>query len=254
MQSANAASVVFVGFCIAMSIGSNALLGRGIGDTSCKYSPLYTPYRSAFGIWGPIYIMAAATVVEQATYPGNAPVAPTVSNMFYACAWLLASAWTPLFGAQQVPYLVAAAVTLCGVEGCAFIAVMTSTMWRSSSHEPSKWITGTAFSLLAGWTFVAASLNLAISLRAIRGETDSCNDRKEYYSILTAIDSQYSTPIPLMLSVAAVAAAVALPDPVLPVPVAVAVFWMRASYYNYAAFFLLGLSSALALCRAYAWM
>ena len=163
------------------------------------------------------------------------PTPPAAANVLYGAAWLSAAFWTPAFSKNSAASLVVAAAFLVTIAACSLAATLYASFWRLSGHEARRWVSGSAFSLLAGWTAVAAVLNAAIAAKASEpsGSGAVCERGNQDYTILDATERAYSTPVPFVVGVAVSAAAVALPDPVLPVPVAWAVFFMRPSYWNY---------------------
>lgn len=247
------AGLVFIGVCVLGSVLSNLVFGRGIGDVSCGYRIRFSPSARAFSIWGVIYALALGTVLEQAL--GNAigagSPAPTLANGCYALAWLCAAAWTPCFTARPPGGLVAAAFALTCTAALSLTAVLTGSVWRVPNHEARRWVTGSAFSTLAGWTCVASALNAAIAFKALQGEPAACK-YPDGYDILSPMDAADATPVPLILSFMIGTLSILTRDPVLPLPVLWALWHMRPSWFNYTAFGLLGVCACVALARAYA--
>jgi len=225
-----------LGTQIVLSLVSNGAFGKGIGDVSCRYTQRFSPSNEAFGIWVPIYMLSFLIFVEQLT-PSlfgtvNDVDVPLIPNVFYGLSWLFASFWTPAFTTNTPQGMIWAAVFLSLTSLCSLTAVLTSRLWSTSC-----WVTASAYSSLAGWTLVAAALNVSIAYAANDNKPDpECSDSSGSYTIFGSIDSRYETTVPLLLAIVVAPIAVYLPDPVLPLPVWWALLWNHASYYNYLAF------------------
>tara|TARA_B110001450_G_scaffold222563_1_gene219193 strand:- start:72 stop:836 length:765 start_codon:yes stop_codon:yes gene_type:complete len=227
MKLVEIVNLLTVGAQITLSLVSNAVFG-GIGGVSCRYTQRFSPSREAFGIWLPIYILSYLIFFEQLTVDVH-----LVPNVFYGLSWLFASFWTPAFTTNTPRGILCAAVFLVLSSLCSLTAVMVGRLWFTSS-----WVTASAFSLLAGWTLVAASLNVGIAYSANDNKPDpECSDYTEpSYTIMGPIDAQYETIVPLTLAVVIAPISFFLSDPVLPVPIWWALLWNRAHKYNYVAF------------------
>lgn len=239
LATRDALALGLVVLCLVGSIVSNSIYGRSIGDTSCQFLTKFSPSSGAFGIWIAIYSLSVAMVGEQlySFYTNNVPPVRLETNVLHASAWACAALWTPLFASQRTAGIVAAAFALFACFALSASAVFFEAVWRTTSYEPRRWITGAALAMLAGWTAVAAPLNAAIASKALRSdESLNCASYPQAYTILDALDSTASTPVPLLLSLGGLAAATLLPDVFLPVPIIWAVFFMRPSTLNYVAF------------------
>jgi len=224
--------MVAVFVCVVASIASNGAFGRGIGDVSCKYTQRFSPSNEAFGIWLPIYLLTLAPMLL--AFQSNAPA---LSNLSYAFAWLSASLWTPAFTTQTRQGLTWAAVFLALTATFALAAVFSSRLWNGVKENPLQAATASAYAGLAGWTTVAAALNVGIAYQANDDLPDVCKrDNQGTYTIFGAIDPAYQTPVPLILACVVSLASTLLPDPALPIPLVWAIFWVHPSYMNYAAF------------------
>ena len=240
-----------VGAQIILSLASNSAFGRGIGDVSCKYTQRFSPSNEAFVIWLPIYTLSFLIFLEQLTpsFFGirNDVGVPLIPNVFYGLSWMFAALWTPTFTTNNPQGLIWAAVFLTLASLCSLTAVLTSRLWSTSS-----WVTASAYSSLAGWTLVAASVNVGIAYSANDNKPDhECSDSSRSYSILGSMDSKYETIVPLLLAIIIAPIAVYLPDPVLPMPVWWALLWNHASHYNYLAFATASAAIVVSGLRAY---
>lgn len=251
-------SVSVVGVGLLLSVVSNSVFGRGIGDVSCTFAPKFSPASGAFAIWGPIYVLSLLSIGEQLHSQARPAVNfdDTAANVSFGLAWMFAALWTPAFtrtGRNQRAGLVVAAVCLCLCALSALVAVLSSSAWHHSRRDGLRWITGMAFGLLSGWTLVAAALNVEIAYRANDDKSDAeCADSPDGYTIFSPIDPNYATPVPLVLALVVALVAVDLPNPALPIPLIWALFWIRPSYYNYAAVALLLGAEAAAIFRTFA--
>lgn len=245
------ASIALVAYCVVLSLVSNGVFGRGIGDVSCSYTQRFSPSGPAFGIWLPIYLFSGLMIIEQlrnaqaesgAIENGQIMV---VQNAFYSMSWLCAAGWTPAFTAGTGTGMLIAAILLCLTAAFALAAVFSENRWGWSS-----WVTAAAYSSLAGWTTVAAAINVAIAYQANYGKPNaSCSRYPDDYNIFSPIEAKYETVVPLILASAVAVVAAALSEPVLGMPVAWAVYFMRPSYYNYAAFAISLIGVAVAIAR-----
>lgn len=240
---------------VMASLASNAAFGVGIGNTSCNYSMNFSPSRRAFAIWSLIYPLSIAAVAEQLMthFIANEPMPFVGANVLYAIAWLSAAVWTPAFTANTKRSLIASAIFLVITSVCALSATIYASFWRLSTNNARRWVSGSAFSMLASWTALAATLNGGIAVKANDPRhSENCDRSYENYTIFDPINTAYSTTVPFVISVGVSTVSVALPDPVLPLPVAWAVMFMRPSYWNYAALTTLSFGSVAAFVRVYA--
>lgn len=239
------ASIGLVAYCVVVSLVSNGVFGRRIGDVSCDYKQRFSPSGPAFVIWLPIYTLSGLLLVEQLQRNGTKEEQLLIfQNAFYSMSWLCAAGWTPAFTSGTGTGMVLAAIFLCMTAAFALAAVFTENRWAWPSF-----VTAAAYSSLAGWTTVAAAINVVIAYQINYGTpNDSCSKYPNDYNILSTIEAKYETVVPLILAVAVAAVSVALSEPVLCVPVAWAIYFMRPSYYNYSAFAigLLGVLGAIA--------
>lgn len=239
---------------VAASVSSNSVFGRGIGNTSCQYRMSFSPSRRAFGIWGIIYPMSVASLVEQGVTHAAAsePLPPPGAVGLYALSWLASAFWVPTFSAKTGGSLAAAAAFLCCTASFSLAATFYASPWTSSPNEARRWVTGVAYSSLAGWTTVASALNIGIAAKANDPSyAPTCVRSPEDYTILSDIKTGENSLVPLFLSCAIAVPSILVPDPILPIPVAWAVFFMRPSYWNYAALALLVSSVGASFVRVY---
>ena len=182
-----------IGTQIVLSLVSNGAFGRGISDVSCRYTQRFSPSNEAFGIWLPIYTLSFLVFFEQLTPSffgiANEVGVPLIPNVFYGLSWLFASFWTPAFTTNTPQGMIWAAVFLALTSLCSLTAVLTSRLWSTSSL-----VTASAYSSLAGWTLVAAALNVGIAYSANDNKPDpECSDSPSSYTIFGSMDSQYET-------------------------------------------------------------
>jgi hypothetical protein len=245
------ASIALVAYCVVISLVSNGVFGRGIGNASCSYTQRFSPSGPAFGIWLPIYILSGLLILEQSMY-GQTELdniengrIMVVQNAFYSVSWLCAAGWTPAFTAGTATGMLIAAILLCLTAAFALAAVFSEGRWSWSS-----WVTAAAYSSLAGWTTVAAAINVSIAYQANYGKSnESCSRYPNDYNIFSPIEAKYETVVPLILAVTVSVVAASLSEPVLGMPVAWAIYFMRPSYYNYAAFVISLIGVVVALAR-----
>lgn len=245
--------VVAVGVAIVASILSNAAAGRGIGDTSCRYELNYSPSNGAFGIWSVIYTFAFATVVFQAVSVSEGDrVVPLESNVLYAVAWLGATAWVPAFTSGNLTGIIFAAIFLVITAITATASSVLAALWRPGVSLSSQWVCGAAMSLLAGWTTVAAALNVGIAVKAANSTDDACVTRADNnYGIFSQPDPSKVTIVPFLLAVGASVFASVVPDPLFALPVIWAIAFMHGSLWNYFAVVLLVFACVVGFVRAY---
>lgn len=236
------ASIGLVAYCVVLSLVSNSVFGRGIGDVSCSYEQRFSPSGPAFIMWLPVYALSGWLIFEQLR-TGQLEAGREkeeqlliLQNAFYSISWLCAAGWTPAFTTGTAAGIVTAAILLSLTALFALAAVFSGfvdTRWSWAS-----WVTAAAYSLLAGWTVVAAAINVAIAYQAGYGKPNtSCSrERNDDYNIFSTIEAKYQTAVPLILASIFAVVVAGLSQPVLGVPIAWAIYFMRPSYYNYAAF------------------
>lgn len=252
-DSYDTAGVVAVGVCVVSSIFSNAAAGRGIGDTSCRYQLRFSPSNGAFGIWLIIYTLAFATVVYQAYELSNGvKVVPLESNVLYAASWLGATFWTPSFTTGNLTGIIFAALFLVITALTSTISSGISGLWRPGVSALHQWVAGAAISFLAGWTTVAAALNMGIAIKAANSTDGACVPRGDSnYGIFSEIDPSKVTVVPFLLSAYAALYCVVAPDPAFAFPVIWAVAHMHPHIWVYLSVLLLLSACSGAFVRAY---
>lgn len=260
--------IILIGFGVTSSIVSNVLFQRGIGNTSCTFEVSFSPSGGAFGIWGPIYVFSLLTIADQIHLRSthSKEYDTVVPNICHGFAWLFAALWTPTFTttvdlkgtkAPSPMALAVSAVFLCCTASLSTVAVFCSSAWRRSSDGQFRWITGVAFGLLAGWTLLAASLNIAIAYKANDGVDDVlCNlesddDVQDSYNIFGTINRAYVTPVPFVLATIISLVAVLLPNPIIALPLLWALYFIRPSYFNYIAVMLCVIAEIFAIYRTF---
>lgn len=276
-----------------------------------KYSPSAPAFYIWFPVYilGLLVVADQLNALSQTTT--RHAYSDTTSNFFYGFAWLCAAAWTPAFtktiepkadcegrsdkddaksatqalttislkqndeSAERIPDplgLLVAAVFLTLTALLSMLATLTSSAWSISRGGGVRPISGVAIASLAGWTLVAASINVIIAYKANFGAADDMcikemsvdnsgkntntdseggtSERpKPIYSILDPLDTLDVTPTPLALACLAALVAVLLPNPILPLPVLWALIWIKPSGYTYAAVVILMLSLATSIVR-----
>ena len=247
---ANSSVYTFIVFCL-ISIWSNISFGKGIADVSCAYTAKFSPAKKAFIIWLPIYLLPFASAYEQlATFKDELTVwdARTTANVCYAIGWLCAAVWTPVFTSETRLGFMVAAFCLCICASMGLISVVAISTWSKTSNF--FFFSRAAYASFAGWTMVAALLNVVIAHKARKEVSDSqCTAYPENYSIFSEVDPHYATPLPLVLSICVSLLSMMLPDFVLPLPLIWAIFYMQPSCMNYTAFTLLCISCVVAATR-----
>lgn len=155
---------------IVLSIVSNCISGRGIGNVSCKYTLSFSPRNRAFAIWIVIYAQAIFFTLAQqvAQLLGEDIFAKEQTLLFYALAWAMAALWTPVFGQGTKVGLAIASSLLIASCAYATLAITTENPWGADKPYTTHWIIGLPLSLLAGWVFVAAALSFGIAWTANR--------------------------------------------------------------------------------------
>lgn len=250
--------IVTIWVGVLLSVVSNMSFGAGIGDVSCYSKTKFSPSRYAFGIWLPVYLFSILMLWEQHydVYYKYGKHKNTWSNILYGTAWVMAALWTPFFtiGARRnkiVPWSVtvaAALLTLCA--GGSLAAVIVSDAWSSVGSGMFMWCTGTAYSLLGGWTLVAAMINIVIAYKAVFNITPiTCEPEDNELNIQSPVDPEYATPVPFLLSLIVFVISIAKPDPILPVPLMWGTAFMKPSFINRITFVLLFIGVEIAFAR-----
>lgn len=241
---------------IVLSVVSNGLYGRGIGDVSCKYRLAYSPSAPAFGIWALIYAGAITTTTVQLTSLSTASTlfAQKTSIILYALAWFCAALWTPVFTAQTRVTFVLAAALLCATAGFSLAAAIVDNAWADPTQNPlAPWIISAPFSLLAGWTAVASVLSIGIAYKANDDEPDVCEMYPRDINILTSQREPGAfEAAPVLVASVVGAVSIWIPDPILSIPVAWAIFYMRPNYGTWLAFVVASACTIVAFAVAYA--
>lgn len=249
----SSAVLTFIGVSIIASVIFNIIFGRGIGDVSCMYPVKFSPANGAFTIWTPIYLFSILTLAEQihSRSVNSGHYETFLANLCYGLTWAFAALWTSAFtqkikqGGSEVPNpmgLLLAAVFLCLAAVSSMITVFTSTAWERSGKGSMRWISGVAIGLLSGWVVVAAAINVAIAYKVFNAKDEDtetpCDTNDDKYTILSQVNSDYATFVPLALSIAMCMVCMALifsqrPNPIILIPLMWALFWMRPSIPNY---------------------
>jgi hypothetical protein len=240
---------------VILSVVSNGLYGRGIGDVSCKYRLDFSPSAPAFGIWALIYGGAVATATVQLTSSSSTtPVfAKKDSITLYALAWLFAALWTPVFTRQTGLMLILAAALLCATAALSLSAAIIENGWEDPLETPLKpWLISAPISLLAGWTTVASALSIGIAYKANDNDPDVCEFYPRNMNILTSTANPGRIELaPLLIALVVGAIALRVSDPILPMPVAWAIFFTYPNYGSWAGFVVASGCSIVAFAIAY---
>ena len=229
-----------------MSVISNFLYGRGVGDISCMYQLKYSPSREAFAVWALIYATCGVTIAGQyiAHDVGDPIFASDGGNAFYAMAWLCAAFWTPLFTTNTPFAHLCASLVLCLCSTLALTATAFENAWGPGGDERRRWVICMPFALLAGWTLTAAALSVGIAWLAYNAESDDEPCSENYRSGLRLLSwpSTWTHPphwLPIGLAVGVGYSCVVAREPIVPLPVAWGIFWMPPTVPNAAAFLIL---------------
>jgi len=152
-----------------------------VGEVTKRILSVVTPPDWAFGVWGPIFGLSAATSVVQAL--GGGPTAPASRSSGW---WLTAAAagnalWE--FVAQSGRYRATPPI-LWGIVAAAGAA--HHVLQRSDRSAASR-LAGAGNGLLLGWTSLAASINTAdVLLDLLRIDPDSRRGRSISLGLIAA--------------------------------------------------------------------
>lgn len=258
-----------LGICIVLSLVSNMLYGRDIGNTSCRYRLPYSPSSPAFAIWGVIYFGSFATIFAQyISYAvqytplavDHSMFARDATNLLHALAWLCAAVWTPVFTTDTKVGFVVAALLLQATATCATSAARVENAWMGEKpEERRRWFIAAPCSLLGGWTITASAISIGIAARAIDDTPDEAceridateDDPRSNYSLWKGPRVRSKTSVPLLLAIAVAMVSLWLGDPIFPLPVINGVYWQKRTYSNMAAVCVLASASAATFTRAY---
>jgi hypothetical protein len=129
--------------------------------------------------------------------------------------------------------------------------------WEEGGDEARRWLLAAPISLLAGWTVLAAALNVGIAYsyhslpfgkEGTKERCERCEKGYVEYPSRYFLFGMYSPPDDLfskkedlkfvapVVSCCAVTAAIARPDPMLLPPLILATFFTKRSPFNFAAF------------------
>lgn len=238
--------VAGIAIAALISVISNLLYGRAVGNISCMYELKYSPSREAFAIWALIYATCALTIAGQYIMHdiGDPIFASDGGNVFYALAWFCAAFWTPLFTTNTPFAHLCASLVLCLCSAFAISATAFENAWGPGGDERRRWIICMPFGLLGGWTLTAAALSAGIAWRAYDNEPDEpCTqlDNPNYRRGLRLLSrpSTWTHPphwLPIALAVSVAYSCAVAREPIVPLPVAWGIFWMPPTLPNAAAF------------------
>ena len=219
---------------ILLSLTSNSIFGRTIGEISCQWRVDFSPHRRTFAIWAVIYTLTFVSCMVQIG-GGASQELPTLSwstMYFWSSAWNTVTLWPPIFDREHAYNLGAASVVLIVVTVMACLAIVSERAWRERSTVAI--LLTAPISLLAGWLMVASALNVAIAWKAAFADPADAIDcgpktadmterayREKRRKILEddyARRAKVFSPVPVLLAVLVSGVSVLLPDPLLVVP------------------------------------
>ena len=229
----------------ALSLVSQGVWSRNVGETSCGWRTDYSPDGRAFGIWSVIYLGTFGVSVAQLT--NMVKVFDWWTNFFWAMSWAFCTLWVPLFDAEYPGALRAAALQIAAAAACGTGATWRARMWVADTPagRAEQVALGWPLTLLAGWLLAAASINFGIAWKASqpnalrtcvrvpprRGDESEMAYRRrrrvlyrEAYAMAPAVVS----PVPVVLSLVVGGLAVGARDPVLVTPLMWAIVNLKA--------------------------
>lgn len=143
---------ILVGTGLVATLVSGAVWGGEIGAVSRERPTSITPRDAAFGIWGVIYTLLAASTIYVATSPHRRTTTVPWWAALVATSEVLAALWIPLFSQSRA--FVLSACVLCAA--CVAATAALSTM-------PPLFLE-VATSMFAGWLWCAAALGVVLAL------------------------------------------------------------------------------------------
>lgn len=251
-----------------LTIATNAVWFRNVGETSCRWRRTYSPDGRAYGIWYMIYITTMISCIVQFT--GQTPVLDWFPNALWALSWTICALWTPFFDGETPMALRAAASLLFVAAGAATLAASTETAWRNRDNRFTMILLTAPLSALTGWLWVAAVLGWGIANAASnpRARAEACyvppkrTDESEeeyryrrrvlYREAYARMKPEVST-VPLLVAIAVATLCALIPDPLVAVPVAWAIVNLKAfpSVIYLLALFVLCVGATVAVLQSY---
>lgn len=253
-----------VGTFLLTSWVSGMYARRGFGKVRCRVMLTYSPSKTAFSIWSVIYLLTVTNVAVQIVGEiKNLDMYSTdVVNALHATAWGLAAVWLPLFGyADTAPWLyIMCGLVLLAMAATSFAAsVLCASEWAEGGSELRRWTLAAPLSFLAGWTCVAASLNVGIAFmaNAYPGKCALKRNTRSYWLFSQSKEGIETMPtlpsvVPLVLATGLVTVALFRPDPILPIPLIWAILFMRYTHLHVGAFLVCLVGVVAAFVRVYA--
>lgn len=225
-----------------LSAASIAVWGVNIGDGACAWRVSYSPRQQAFGIWSVIYTSTILLCLLQLA--NLVTVFDLGASVLWALAWLLCTAWVPLFDGSSPTSLIFAAIVISAAAGCATAATWKAGAWRWVGDPTlSTGPLGLPLSVFAGWLLAASSIGIGIAVLAnskdaqqrcvrvqqMQGESprDYRRRRRAAYREAQDLAPAQDSIVPAFLASGVAVLAVAAKDPVLPLPVMWAVVNLR---------------------------
>lgn len=226
-----------------LTIASNAVWYRNLGETSCRWRRPYSPDGRAFVIWSFIYLTTLISCICQLV--GQTPVLGWYTNLSWGVSWTLCALWSPFFDGETPEALRAAASILLAAAAWATLAVSEEVAWSNNSETAEVILLTAPLSALVGWLWVASVLGWGIANAASSADSDAqaClvpprradETAYEYRYRRRVLYRQAQVRMPRMVSIVPLLVAVAIstlsaliPDPLVVVPVAWAVVNLSA--------------------------
>ena len=250
-----------------LSIASNAVWSRNLGETSCRWRRPYSPDGRAFIIWSFIYFTTLISCICQLT--GQTPVLGWYTNMSWGVSWTLCALWPPYFDGETPEALRAAASILLAAAAWATLAVSEEVAWSNNNEKTACILLTVPLSAFVGWLWVASVLGWGIANAASGADSDAeaCYvpprradetayeyryRRRVLYRQAQARMPTVVSIVPLLVAFAIAILSALIPDPLIVVPVAWAVVNLKAFPSNVylLALVVLGIGATVAGIRA----
>lgn len=141
------------------------LNNRRTGDVSADYPSLFTPAGITFSVWGVIYLLLGAHVLYQWGLFRSRPETPAEGallnriGLLFAASSIANTAWVFAWHYDLIPL---SAVLIVMILVC--LALITTTIRRSTPTGRRWWFVSVPFSVYFGWTTVAVVANVTVLL------------------------------------------------------------------------------------------
>src|SRR5262245_59704553 len=136
------------------------LNGVSSGDISAKYPTLVTPADYTFSIWTLIYVGLLAFSFLQLLPANVVRFRPVRSTYVFSCA--LNCAWLYFWHSEAVAICFGLLIALC------MALFFINYLLREPVTFADVWLAKAPFGLYFGWSTVAALVNLAVVLKALK--------------------------------------------------------------------------------------